>query len=139
MVVVGHDKRLKLIERNGLSSGGGDGGKGSGEMRESNLISIRDVKLPLLNDSNLTVAAFRRWWKDLAKYCQRRETHWRGAETLFRVIRGYPNETVPRTLPDFQQNCTNRDQGATLTIFDFGTIGMCTFGIGRCLRVLSMR
>ena len=121
-VVVRHDERLKNIERNGLSSGGGagGGGKGSGEMRESNLISIKDVKLPLLGEWDLTVAVFRRWWKDLAKYCQRRETHWRGAETLFCVIRGYPDEIVAPKFPDFSQSCTNRDHGVTLANFDLG-------------------
>ena len=90
-VVMGIDSRLGHVERSGARGGGGfGGGKGSGgAMRASNLISIKDVKLPLLTDANPSVAVFRRWWKDLAKYCQRRETHWRGSETLFRVIRGY--------------------------------------------------
>ena len=76
-VVVRLEGRMQYVERNGASSGGGfGGGKGSGgEMRESNLISIKDVKLPLLADANPSVAVFRRWWKDLAKYCQRRESH----------------------------------------------------------------
>ena len=121
-VVVVLDERMWYVERNGLSSGGGGagGGRGSGELRESSLISIKDVKLPLLNDSNPTVAAFRSWWKDLAKYCQRRETHWRGSEALFRVIRGFPNEFVAREFLDFLHVCTNRDHWATLTNFDFG-------------------
>ena len=72
-------------------------------MREATPINIKDVKLPLLSDVNPSVAVFRRWWKELDKYCQRRETQWRGSETLFRVIRGYPNEIVSRKFPDFLQ------------------------------------
>ena len=32
--------------------------------------------------------------KNFAKYCARREEHWGGAETLFKVIRSYPNENL---------------------------------------------
>ena len=87
-----------------MASGGGFGGKSGGssgkggggkpDAMESNLISIKDIVLPKLNDASPSVATFRRWWKDLAKYCQRRDYYWRGAETMFKVIRGYPNEIV---------------------------------------------
>ena len=49
-MVVGHDENL----RNKLSSGDGTGSssKESGKIHESNLISIKNVKLPLLKNSN---------------------------------------------------------------------------------------
>ena len=75
---------------------------------ESNLVSIKDIRLPLLSTDTPTVQVFRKWWKDLSRYCQRRE-EWRGAESLFRVVRGYPNEICPKEREQFLMACKNRD------------------------------
>ena len=86
---------------------------------EANLVSIRDVKLPTLGTDAPSVLVFRKWWKDLYRYCQRRE-EWRGAESLFRVVRGYPNELVPKERESFLTACTNRDnmEGGVAFSFD---------------------
>ena len=105
---------------------GGAGGQMSGSGKtdihamESNLVSIRDVRMPTLSEAAPSVAVFRRWWKELAKYCQRR-SEWRGAETLFKVIRGYPNEINGNEIPQFLMVCTNRDATATGANFGFSS------------------
>ena len=86
---------------------------------ESNLISIKDLRLPTMHDSNPSVLVFRKWWKDLYKYCQRRE-EWRGAEALFRVVRGYPNEINGKEIGVFTQACTDRDATDKGANFNFG-------------------
>ena len=119
-------ERISMVEGRGAHGGGGTnpgyggGGSGGGDAREKSLISIKDVRLPNLTENNPTVAVFRKWWKELAKYCQKREAHWRGAETLFKVIRSYPNEIGPKEYPEFMMTCTNRDKTTTGTNYDFG-------------------
>ena len=85
---------------------------------ESNLVSIKDIKLPTLKEDKPSTLTFRTWWKDLYKYCQRRE-HWRSAESVFKVLRNYPNELVPKEIFDFQNACTNKDSGPRGNNFDF--------------------
>ena len=112
--------RLSRVEGAGGRSGGGQPDR-HGSDHDTGLISVKDVKLPLLPEANPSVATFRKWWKDLSKYCQRREAKWRAADTLFRVIRGYPNEIVSKEFAQFMQVCTNRDKGTTRGLaMDFG-------------------
>ena len=103
----------------GYQAHGGGGGRTEVSAMESNLVSIKDVRMPSLSDSSPSVLVFRKWWKDLYKYCQRREKEWRGAESLFRVIRGYPNEITPREIGAFLNTCTNRDDTPTGAGFKF--------------------
>ena len=117
LVVTAINGRLKDIELEwrrgnmsfnvGTGKGGNDGG--SGKNYEA-LVDMKDVKMPHLPDGNPSVQVFRRWWQDLAKYCAKREKDWRGATSLFRVIRGYPNILTAPELPEFQQVCTKWDE-----------------------------
>ena len=106
----------------GFGKGGGSGGidrDGYDRDESSNLIGFKDVKLPVLTADNPSAQVFRLWWKDLSKYCQRREKHWKAADSLFHVIRGYPNDINDREVPTFLISCTTRDHDQN--IFDVGT------------------
>ena len=97
---------------------GSDGGNGGGRGDEP-LIHVKDVKLPILESEKPSVGSFRKWYKELYKYCSKRQFFWRGSETLFKVIRGYPNEIVRKEHRQFQQACTDRDNRPGGTHFDF--------------------
>ena len=97
------------------SDGGNSGGRG-----DEPLIHAKDVKLPILESEKPSVGSFRKWYKELYKYCSKRQFFWRGSETLFKVIRGYPNEIVRKERRHFQQACTDRDNRPGGTQFDFG-------------------
>jgi len=100
------------------SDGGNSGGRG-----DEPLIHAKDVKLPILESEKPSVGSFRKWYKELYKYCSKRQFFWRGSETLFKVIRGYPNEIVRKEYRHFQQACTDRDNRPGGTQFDFLLLG----------------
>ena len=116
------DLSAQIVRVEGMvgSSGYGRGGDagGSHDDRGAQLISVKDMKLPILGDGNPSVMAFRKWYRDLSTYCEKRRG-WRGAETLFRVVRGYPNQLAPREFPDFMSTCTARDRGPEKTNVEF--------------------
>ena len=68
---------------------------------EKALIPIKEIKLPIIPSASPTPGEFRKWWRDMWKYCQRREKHWRGAESLFNVLRTYPNVITPLETNNF--------------------------------------
>ena len=121
-IVLEINTRLRDVEaefRRGnvpFASGGGGGNRYEGNSRSESLVDVKDIKLPLLPDNNPSVAVFRQWWRDLAKYCQKREVQWRGADSLFRVIRGYPNLINHEEFPDFIPVITEHDVARLKTV-----------------------
>ena len=67
-VVAGLDGRIVALERNsGSRDGGGFTGGAGSDNRYRDLISVKDMKLPILADANPSVMVFRKWYKDLSK------------------------------------------------------------------------
>ena len=73
----------------------------------------------MMVDGNPSVLNFRNWYKDLAKYIEKRDG-WRGTGVLFKVIRGYPNQIMYRETVDLQTVATNRDRGPQRGDPEFG-------------------
>ena len=69
-IVLEINTRLRDVEaefRRGnvsFASGGGGGNRYEGNSRSESLVDVKDIKLPLLPDSNPSVAVFRQWWRN---------------------------------------------------------------------------
>ena len=48
---------------------------------------------------------FRKWYKDMAKYCGKRDPWW-GAESLFKSVRAYPNKITTGEYEQFATKAT---------------------------------
>ena len=73
-------------------------GKGAGradgffpEVRSQ--IHEKDITMPAFPDKHENAEVFRRWWKDVAEYCERFDK-FKGCSILFKKMRGYEDEVV---------------------------------------------
>ena len=72
-----------IIEARGAGGKGGKGGSGSGpfertgyaDSRGYGLLHEKDIRMPLLPEHFDKVETFRRWWKDVAEFCERRQDY----------------------------------------------------------------
>ena len=92
-----------IIEARGAGGKGGKGVSGSGpyertgyaDGRGHGLLHEKDIRMPLLPKHFDKVETFRRWWKDVAEFCERRQDY-TDCSVVFKAIRGYPNPWRPR-------------------------------------------
>ena len=101
------------------SIGKGKGGGGGG-YESLGLVDTRYVKLPGFPDANPSAGVFRKWWKELARYCTTRGQEWKAADVIFRVVRGYPNQIDASELAQFSRVCAARDDAEGGNHFQFG-------------------
>ena len=72
-----------IIEARGAGGKGGKGGSGSGPYERTGyadghghgLLHEKDIRMPLLPEHFDKVETFRRWWKDVAEFCERRQDY----------------------------------------------------------------
>ena len=120
-VVARIETRVAQIEHEVKNGGFGKGkGGGGGEYYSQGLVDMRDVKLPLFPEGTPSTVVFRKWWKDLSRYCSMREKEWKAADVIFRVIRGYPNQIDEKEVAQFSRACADRDSAEGGNHFQFG-------------------
>ena len=74
--------------------------KGVWQERAQELIHEKDIKMPFFPEKADSVETFRRWWREVAEYCERLQ-RFEHCTLVFKRIRGYPQRIAVHDYMDF--------------------------------------